>query len=724
MLTTGLSEWRKPGRVRTPTVLQMEATECGAAALAMVLAFHGLRIPLEKLRTECGISRDGSKAGNLLKVARNHGMIAQGYRMEPDQLRQARFPVIIFWEFCHFVVLEGFCKGGVCLNDPAYGHRIVTDEEFSRSFTGIVLSFTPGPLFMPGGKAPSAFSSLAARLKGAKTALSYLVLASFFLVIPGLVIPAFSRVFVDTILISGIRSWIYPLVWGMGITALLRAMLTWLQQYYLVRLEFRFGVIGSTRFIQHLMKLPMMFFSQRYPGDLAGRTALNERLATLLSGQLSTNAVNLLMIVFYALVMAFYDPSLTLVGVALAVFSFFVLQAVSTRRTDINRRLQQEEGRLVGTTMDGLRVIESLKAGGAESDFFAKWAGCQAKVVTSQQELARSGLLQQALPTLLPLVANAVILVFGGLKVIDGSMTTGMLVAFQSLMASFLAPVAQLVGMGSSIQMATADMARLDDVFNYSPEQSGAVKEASIPLPARLGGRLELKGVSFGYSRLEPPLLESFDLLLEPGMRIAIVGASGSGKSTLAKLVAGLYPPWGGELLFDGVPVQEIPTQLLRNSLAMVDQDVFLFEGTVRENLAMWDNAMPDAVLIRAARDAAIHDEIAVRPGGYSSRIAEWGANFSGGQRQRLEIARALAVEPTIMILDEATSALDPKTEQLIDANLRHRGCSCLIIAHRLSTIRDCDEIIVLDTGKVVQRGTHDELVKAGGAYLSLIQQE
>lgn len=705
-------------------MLQMEATECGAASLAMILAYHGLWIPLEQLRLECGVSRDGSKASNMLKAARTHGMIAQGHRMDLEHFRKGPFPNIVFWEFSHFLVVEGVNENGVWLNDPAYGPRFVTSEEFDASFTGIVMTFKPGPEFKASGSKPDTIRSLASRLHGAEAAIGFLVLASFFLVIPGLVIPAFSRVFVDTILVSGMSSWIYPLLLGMGATALLRGLLTWLQQYFLARLEYRFVVISTTRFIRHVLQLPMSFFAQRYPGDLAERVAANDRIATLLSGQFTTNAVNLLMIVFYALAMLFYDPTLALAGVVLAAVNGAALRYVSARRTDTNRRLQQEEGQLAGVTMDGLRSIESLKASGAESDFFAKWAGCQAKAVSSQQELGRSGLVLQVLPAFLSLVSNAVVLTFGGLKVIDGTMTVGMLVAFQSLMSSFLAPVNQIIALGSSVQMATADVARLDDVLRHQAEQQQNAQDLDPALPAKLGGRLELRNVSFGYSRLDPPLVEALDLLLEPGMRVALVGASGSGKSTVARLVAGLYPHWEGELFFDGLPARRIPVSLLRNSLALVDQDIFLFEGTVRDNLTMWDGSVPEARMIRAAKDAAVHEEIASRPGGYGSKVEEWGGNFSGGQRQRLEIARALVAEPSIIVLDEATSALDPTTEQLINENLRLRGCSCLLIAHRLSTIRDCDEIIVLEHGKVVQRGTHDRLSQVEGPYLSLIRQE
>jgi NHLM bacteriocin system ABC transporter peptidase/ATP-binding protein len=713
-------------RVKTPTVLQMEAVECGAAALAMILAYHGYFVPLEELRIACGVSRDGSKASNMLKAARNLGMKAQGFRMEPEELKELPLPIIVFWNFNHFVVLEGIKDGKAYLNDPADGPRAVPMEEFNGSFTGIALSIIPGPDFKKGGERPNIFVSLRNRLQGHGAALTYVFLAGLFLVIPGLVVPTFSRIFVDEILVKNMKGWAKPLFFGMAVTAVIMGALTYLQSLYLRRLETKIALSGSAKFLMHVLRLPMEFFGQRFAGEIAARVQINDRVAKLMGGELANNMLNVVMILFYALLMFQYDVILTLMGMAAAFLNVGLLRFVSQKRTNLNMRLQQEMGKLVGVSASGLQIIETLKASGSESDFFAQWAGQQAKVINAQQSFGLSSQLLSLVPTFLTAFIAAAVLVVGGLRVMGGHLTMGMLVAFQGLMASFLQPVNQMVNLGGKFQETRADLNRLDDVLKYPedpifhPVVFGP--EEIQPDAVKLTGRLELRNVTFGYSRLEKPLIENFNLSLQPGARVALIGGSGSGKSTVAKLVSGLYRPWSGEILFDGKRLDELPRQLFCNSLALVDQDIFQFAGTVKENMTMWDATMPESEMVQAAKDASIHSDITERPGGYSALVEEGGANFSGGQRQRIEIARALANNPTILIMDEATSALDPGTETSVDQNLRRRGCTCLIIAHRLSTIRDCDEIIVLDRGNVVERGTHDELIKNQGLYTELIK--
>jgi NHLM bacteriocin system ABC transporter peptidase/ATP-binding protein len=705
----------------------MEAVECGAAALAIVLAHHGRWVSLEELRVACGVSRDGSKASNVVKAARTYGMVAKGFKKEPQALRSMPLPAILHWNFNHFVVLDGFRKGRVFLNDPATGPREVTEQELDEAFTGVVMTFEPGPEFARKGDPPRLIPALRRRLAGSRAALAFVLLAGLALAVPSLVVPVFSKVFVDSVLLESRRDWLPPLLLGLGLAGLLMGLLTWIQQVYLLRLETRMAVGSSSRFLWHVLRLPTEFFSQRFAGDISSRVAINDRVAQLLSRDLATNALGAVMIVFFAAVLFQYDAVLTLVGIAVVSLNVAALQYVSRKRVDGNRRLVQDQGKLLGTAIGGLQTIETLKATGGESDLFARWAGYQAKVVNGRQELERYTQLLDTVPPLLSAVNTALILGIGGLRVIEGSLSLGGLVAFQLLMAAFIAPVNRLVSLGGKLQTVEGDMNRLDDVLRYRLDPTAGRGSGELPPagePVRLDGYLELRDVSFGYSRLDPPLIEGFSLALKPGSRVALVGGSGSGKSTLSRLVTGLYEPWSGEILLDGRPRAEIPPAVLTGSLAVVDQNVFLFEGTVRENLTLWDATIPLPEVVAAAKDACIHEDIAARPGGYDSPVDEGGANWSGGQRQRLEIARALVGRPSILVLDEATSALDPTTESRIDESLRRRGCTCLIVAHRLSTIRDADEIIVLEKGKVVQRGTHDELKGVEGPYARLISAE
>lgn len=711
-------------RVRTPTVLQMEAVECGAAALGIILAAHGRRVPLEELRIACGVSRDGSKASSVVKAARTYGLVARGVRLEIDSLRKQQLPAVLFWNFNHFLVLEGFGPDCVWLNDPATGPRKVPLAEFERAYTGVTLLFEPGPAFERGGEAPSLLRALLSRLAGVQAALWFVLLASLGLVVPGLLLPVFSQVFVDHYLIGRLDGWVRPLLLGMAATAVVRGLLTWLQQKYLLRLELQLALAGSSRFFWHVLRLPIAFFGQRYAGDISQRVEANDRVAQLLSGELATNAVNLLTVVFYLGVMLTYDWQLTLVGLALTGLNLAALKAITRLRTDGNMLLLQDRGKLMATTIGGIQTIETIKATGAENDFFMRWSGYKAKVVNTEQHLEFYTRLLSTLPGLLSALTGVAVLGLGGARVMEGAMSVGMLVAFQSLMASFTEPVGNLMGLAGRYQEAQGDMARLDDVLRYPldtpfTETPGG---SHATTGAKLSGRLELRDVSFGYSRLDPPLIEGFSLAIAPGRRVALVGGSGSGKSTVARLVMGLNQPWSGEILFDGLPRERIDRHVLCASVAGVDQEPYLFEGTVRDNLSLWDATLPQADIVRAAHDAQIHDAIAARPGGYDGPVGEAGSGFSGGQVQRLEIARALAQRPTLLVLDEATSALDPLTEAAIDAAIRARGCACLIVAHRLSTVRDCDEIIVMERGRIVERGTHDQLVALAGAYHRLIR--
>ncbi|MBI4799480.1 MAG: NHLP family bacteriocin export ABC transporter peptidase/permease/ATPase subunit [Desulfarculus sp.] len=713
-------------RVRTPTILQMEAVECGAASLAMVLGHFGLFLPLEELREACGVSRDGSKASNMVKAAKGYGLEAHGFRKEADDLAELPLPLVVFWNYNHFLVVEGFSPDKVFLNDPAAGPRTVSPQEFQRQYSGVALTFETTAQFKKGGHPHTIYASLMSRLRWAKRGLVFAVLCGLGLVAPGLLVPTFSKVFVDQYLVAGLEYWVRPLLLAMALTIIIQCWLTWLQQKALLRLETKISLSTSAAFLMHVLKLPSKFFSMRFAGDISSRVAINDRVASMLSGQLATNLLGMGTLFFYAFLMVQYDGLLTLVVVAVGVANLGLLKYVSRKRKDLNLRLMQDQGKLQGASMNGLQTLETLKASGSESDFFARWSGYYTKTLNSQQQFGIYDLFLSEGPTLLSHLNTTAILGLGSLLIMDGGLTMGMLLAFQLLMGMFLGPLNALVGLGGSIQEMDGGMRRLDDVLRYPQDPSW---QAEPPAPAqargKLAGFLELRDLTFGYSPVSPPLVTGLDIKLEPGSRVALVGGSGSGKSTIAKLVTGLLQPWSGQVLLDGRPRLELPRRLVTSSLALVDQNIMLFQGTVRENLSLWNAEVPDQVLARAAKDANIHEEIMGRSGGYDAWVEEGGANFSGGQRQRLEIARALVGEPSILVLDEATSALDPLSERIIDDNLRRRGITCLIVAHRLSTIRDCDEIIVLEGGQVAQRGRHEELMAdAQGLYANLIQTE
>ncbi|MGJ3250461.1 MAG: NHLP family bacteriocin export ABC transporter peptidase/permease/ATPase subunit [Elainellaceae cyanobacterium] len=738
----------KSARVKTPTLLQMEAVECGAAALGIVLSYYGRIVPLAELRQACGVSRDGVTAANVLKAARNYDMVAKGFKKSLESLPQIRLPFIVFWHFNHFLVVEGFGRDRVYLNDPAAGPRQVTYQEFDEGYTGVVLLLEPGETFQPGGQKPSLISALRTRLRHSTGALLFCILAGFLLVLPNLILPALSQIFIDNVLVGGRLSWLPYVLAGMFFIAVLQGILTLYQLRYLRNLRIKLSVGMSSQFIWHVLRLPVSFYAQRFAGEISSRVRLNNDVSDVLSGRLTITVISTVMAVFYAIAMFYYDVVLTLIVVALALINVFVLQWVSRRRVDANLRLAQEYGKVSGVAIAGLQGMETLKASGVESDFFARWAGYYTKAVNAQQDLGVINRVIGVLPSFLTALTTMALLVIGGLRVLNGSLTIGMLVAFQLLMQSFQQPVNNLVRFGNILQTLQGSLRRLDDVLGndidsqlerdansdhrqdncflqhasvQNSAQSSSPFQASSP---RLQGYVDLKHITFGYSPLDAPLVEDFSLSIKPGQRVALVGGSGSGKSTLAKVVAGLYEPWSGDILFDGIPRAKIPRSVLTNSISVVEQDILLFAGTVRENLTLWDTTVPDAALRRACQDANIDEIILSIAGGYDAQLLEGAANLSGGQRQRLEIARALVNDPSILIMDEATSALDTESEKVIDQQLRQRGCTCLIVAHRLSTIRDCDEIIVLERGEVVQRGTHETLWNQDGHYARLIRSE
>ena len=765
----------KSKRCRTPTLLQMEVVECGAAALGIILSYYGRIVPLTELRQACGVSRDGVSALNILKAARNYRLTAKSFKTNLAALSQLKFPFIVFWQFNHFLVVEGFGKQRVYLNDPATGRRTVSLEEFSGAYTGVVLALEPSSEFQQGGRKPSTILALWSRLRGSIGALIYCVVAGFLLVIPGLAIPAFSQVFIDNVLIGHRNEWLRPLILGMIFTAGLNGFLTLLQLQFLRQLKIKLSVGMESKFLWHILRLPMSFYDQRFAGEISSRVQLNDSIANMLSGKLATTAIATASIFLYVVVMLQYDVVLTLIAIGFVAVNLAALQWVRGRRVDANIKLLQEHGKVSGVAISGLQSMETLKASGLESDFFSRWAGYYAKAINTQQELETTNQTLGVLPDFLSAIASMLLLAVGGLRVMDGTMSIGMLIAFLGMMQNFFQPINNLVNLGSDLQEMEGNLTRLDDVLRNpidsqlqrrgrgeegqrgstsatqfdcahrklsdrgAGEAGGdmgvnsslsSLSSSSLSSPSslnplsKLRGYVELDNVTFGYSKIAPPLIENFSLSLQPGQRVALVGGSGSGKSTIAKLLCGLYQPWQGEILFDGKPREQISRQVSANSISAVEQEILLFAGSVRDNLTLWDTTIPESHLVRACQDAAVHDVILSLPGGYSADLLEGATNLSGGQRQRLEIARALVNNPSILVMDEATSALDAETEKNVNRNLRLRGCTCIIVAHRLSTIRDCDEIIVLDRGQIVQRGTHEELQQIEGLYLQLIRSE
>lgn len=721
------SKIKKPllkGVAKVPVVMQMEDLECGAASLTMILAYYRKWLPLEQVRADCGVSRDGSNARNVLKAARSYGLIAKGYRYEPEDLKKnGKFPCIIHWNFNHFLVLNGFRNDKAYLNDPAKGSYSVSMEEFDRSFTGICMMFEPDEGFEPGGKPKSMLSFARKRLVGAGIAVAFLVLISVISSLLGVIQPVFSRIFMDRLLTGQNPEWLYPFIFALALFSAVQIIIAWIQAVWSLRIDGKLAVTGSAVFMWKVLRMPMEFFSQRMAGDILQRQGSNAAIAGTLVNTFAPLALSAIMMVFYLVLMIRYSPLLTLVGLGSIVVNMLVARFISAKRVNITRVQMRDSGKLSSATVAGIGMIETIKASGAENGYFEKWSGYQASVNTQKVRFQRLNQYMGMIPGIVTEITNTAILALGIWLTMCGQFTAGMIMAFQGFMTSFSAPAQSLIAAGQTLQEMRTEMERVEDVMEY-PMDEEAPESDTQDTYDKLSGRLEMKHVTFGYSRLGEPLIEDFSMSLEPGSRVAFVGASGCGKSTISKLISGLYKPWSGEILFDGKPISAIDRSVFTGSLAVVDQDIILFEDTIANNIRLWDKSIEDFEVILAARDAKLHEDIMQREGGYQYKITEGGRDFSGGQRQRMEIARVLAQDPTIIILDEATSALDAKTEFEVVDSIHARGITCIVIAHRLSTVRDCDEIIVLDNGKVAERGTHEELYARGGAYTSLISND
>ena len=711
------------GRAHVPVIMQMEALECGAASLAMVMAYYGKWVPLEQVRLDCGVSRDGSNARNMLVAARSYGFEAQGFRCETAALRDGiELPCIIHWNFNHFVVLDGFRGNYAWINDPARGEVKVPLEEFDRAFTGVCLQIVPGEDFEPSGKRKSTLAFARSRLKGAGAAVAFVLLSTVIGYLFGIINPAFSRFFMDRLLTGENRELLYPFLLLMIAMGLAQVIVSWVQAVYSLKINGKMAIVGSSEFMWKVLRMPTEFFSQRLAGDILQRQGTNASIASTLVNTLTPLLLNTLMMIVYLVVMLRCSVLLTVVGLVTIVLNLLVSQLISAKRVNITRVQMRDAGKLAAATVSGIQMVETIKASGAENGYFQKWAGYQASVNTQEVRFARLNQLLGLIPSTLSMIANSLVLILGVWLAMSGKFTLGMIMLFQGYLSAFMSPAMTLISAGQTIQEMRTEMERVEDVMQYpsDPNFSDAAPAEDADY-SKLSGEVELKDVTFGYSKLGNPVIQNFSMHVKPGSRVAFVGTSGCGKSTLSKLISGLYQPWTGEILFDGKPIGEIDRGVFTGSVAVVDQDIVLFEDTIAANIKMWDESIEDFEMILAARDAQIYDDIMAREGGFYGKLTEGGKDLSGGQRQRLEIARVLAQDPSIIIMDEATSALDARTEYELVKAVKDRGITCIVIAHRLSTIRDCDEIIVLDHGVVVERGTHDELMANGGFYNELI---
>ncbi len=714
----------RSGVAKVPVIMQMEALECGAACLAMILAYYGKWVPLEQVRLDCGVSRDGSKMKNIYLAGVHYGLEAHGYRMEIEGLKKtAVFPCIIHWEFNHFVVLDGFRGNKAVINDPARGKVTVSMEQFDRSFTGLCLTFAPGESFTPSGKRKSTVSYAFSRLRGAGPAAAFVILTSVIASLFGIINPTMSRLFYDRLLTRRAPEWLIPFIIAMAALAAFQLIVEWIKTVYSLKINGKMAIEGNASFMWKVLHLPMTFFSQRMTGDILQRKSSNASIAGTLVNTAAPLALNTVMLIFYLIVMMRYSPAMTAVGLGSLILNLIVARYLSSKRVNMKRVQLRDSGKLASATLTGISMTETIKASGAEAGFFRKWSGYQASVNTQKVRFftlsTRIGLIPQIIST----VSNYVVLFLGVRLAMEGSFTLGMITTFQGLLSSFMNPAVTLISAGQTIQEMRTEMERIEDVMDY-PDDPVMLREKPVQAEKsydKLNGELSITGLTFGYSRLSEPVISDFSMHIKPGQRIAIVGASGCGKSTVSKLITGLYEPWEGELLFDGKPAADIDRSVFAGSVAMVDQDIVLFEDTITNNIKMWDETITDYEMILAARDAQIHDDILKRPGGYQGKLTENGKDLSGGQRQRLEVARVLAQDPTLIIMDESTSALDAKTEFDLMEAVKNRGISCIVVAHRLSAIRDCDEIIVLDKGKIVERGTHEELFAKGSIYTELV---
>lgn len=708
-------------RVRTPTVIQMENVESGAAALAIILAYYKRFVSLEELRYECGVSRDGCNMSNLVQCAKAYGLDAEVYSLDIKDLQKLRIPCILQWKNKNFVVLEGFGPDLIYINDPAKGPHKISYDEFSKNFSGNTLLLTTTDRFRTKGSPPNFLHLLLERVKiVAPYTLLTLFILQLCVILLGLLPPSFSRVFIDNFLGQHMWQGKWILLGLMGLALILQAW-AGLSGLVALRLSRKFTYYFSTEFLNHVLKLPILYFNQRYGAEIITRMGLNQTISSLMSEHLAAATINFCLIAIYGLVIFRYDHLIATVGILAVLLNLGMLLSISRARSNNYNRLKQEEATSIGIAVDTIQNMESVKMMGNPYFAFSRVVGLVTRNINNFQEIGKKDVWLTSAAQFVNNVANLGLLGLGSWRVMEGHLSIGMLLALQMLMSMFLAPITQLIQFGMQIQTLKIDLLRLNDVLKnpIDPLLLTSNKQAE---PLKLKGEIELDNITFGYSPLDPPLFDNFSLHIKAGEHIALVGATGSGKSTLAKIICGILKPWKGEVKYDGKLFETLSQQQIKHSLGWVDQDIFLFNRSIRDNLTLWDHRITPEQLIEATKDACIYDEIMNKIDGFETMLNEGGANLSEGQRQRLEIARAFLLNPSILILDEATSALDSITEHEIFYNIAKRDVTCVLVAHRLSTVKKCDRIIVLDKGQIVQIGTHDELRKTPGIYQDLIK--
>jgi ATP-binding cassette, subfamily C, bacterial len=712
-------------RIKTPTILQMEATECGSTSLAIILAYYGKYITSEEARTACGVSRDGTKAIHIVKAARNYGMQATGANLDIAQLQEKQVPFIAYWGFDHFLIIEGFSKSRVYLNDPAVGPRHVTWEEFKEKYTGVVLVLRPGPTFQPGGQPePSTLKLLINRMGNNFYPLLFLVLITILLIIPKIAMPIFTKGFIDQVLINNQSNLLLFVLSGLAFTTALAMLLTAIQRNILYKLDIKLDTVNSIKFLWHLLHIPIRYFQQRSNGDIVERNNISEKIASYIAEDLPITLVNILEIIAFSAVIILLSWQIGLILFISMIINIIALEYGRIALTDTGRRYAQDRGKLEAIETNGIQIIETLKASGLEAFFFSRWVAFYTRFLLTEQRLLWLNTLLNFIPGILAFFVGIAMICYGAYLVMSGELTVGTIIAIQALSVSILAPLNHLIEFISGLFQLKGDLIRLSDVTDTDIDPFFNKSAVSTPLnPLKSDIILQMNKLSFSYSPLEPPVINNLSLTMNKGERIAIVGPSGSGKSSLAKLVCALNLPNQGELYFDSRPYHQLNRELLSQYISYVDQQIFLFAGSIRDNLTLWDNSISDEKIYEALRKTGMADDVILR-GGLKAHLIDKGANFSGGQCQRLEIARALLKNAPLLVFDEATSAIDPLVEAEIYAYLKTIESSVFIIAHRLSAIKDCDRIYVLKEGQIIQQGSHNELIVQEGLYQELVGME